>query len=33
MVLPVVAIVLRLRINQPRGASGEARSLVKLLQK
>jgi hypothetical protein len=32
MILPVVAIVLRLRISQPKGASGKARSLVKLLQ-
>ena len=32
MILPVVAIVLRLQISQPRGASGMARSLVKLLQ-
>ena len=32
MILPVVAVVLRLRISQPKGASGKARSLVKLLQ-
>jgi len=32
MILPVVAIVLRLRISQPKGASGKARSLVKLLR-
>ena len=32
MILPVVAVVLRLQISQPRGASGKARPLVKLLQ-
>ena len=32
MILPVVAVVLRLRISQPKGASGKARSLVKLLR-
>jgi hypothetical protein len=32
MVLPVVSIVVRLRISQPRKASGKARSLVKLLK-
>ena len=32
MILPVVAVVLRLQISQPKGASGKARLLVKLLQ-
>ncbi len=31
-ILPVVAIVLKVRISQPRRVSGKARSLVKLLQ-